>query len=159
MSGNKYLNFALTCLIEIPGYSLAWICIHKIGRRISLVGSLLSCAVTCGAVPFVTPGTSTLPLLLNLLTSPATGMVWLETLLSLIGKLAITSSFGVVYVYTAEMLPTIVRSGGVGAASTFARVGALVAPFVPLLVCQTIFNRFVRWFVFRYREFMWNGYL
>lgn len=29
----------------------------------------------------------------------------------------------------------VIRSGGVGAASTVARVGALVAPFVPLLVC------------------------
>lgn len=25
LSGNKYLNFALVCLIEIPGYSLAWV--------------------------------------------------------------------------------------------------------------------------------------
>ncbi|XP_070069216.1 organic cation transporter protein isoform X2 [Drosophila takahashii] len=24
LSGNKYLNFALVCLVEIPGYSLAW---------------------------------------------------------------------------------------------------------------------------------------
>lgn len=61
-------------------------------------------------------------------------MVWAETILFLIGKLGITSAFGVVYVHTAEMLPTIVRSGGVGSASTIARVGALVAPFVPLLV-------------------------
>lgn len=53
MSGNKYINFALTCLIEIPGYSLAWICIRKIGRRISLVGSLLLCSLTCTATIFV----------------------------------------------------------------------------------------------------------
>lgn len=58
----------------------------------------------------------------------------METVLFLTGKLGITSAFGVVYVHTSEMLPTIVRSGGVGSASTFARVGALVAPFVPLLV-------------------------
>jgi len=25
LSGNKYLNFALVCLVEIPGYSLAWV--------------------------------------------------------------------------------------------------------------------------------------
>lgn len=61
-------------------------------------------------------------------------MVWAESILFLTGKLGITSAFGVVYVHTAEMLPTIVRSGGVGSASTVARVGALVAPFVPLLV-------------------------
>lgn len=30
LSGNKYLNFALVCLIEIPGYSLAWVSIARI---------------------------------------------------------------------------------------------------------------------------------
>lgn len=34
---------------------------------------------------------------------------------------------------TAEMLPTLIRSGGVGTFSTFSRFGALLAPFVPLL--------------------------
>lgn len=32
------------------------------------------------------------------------------------------------------MLPTLIRSGGVGAFSTFSRSGALLAPFVPLLM-------------------------
>lgn len=67
-------------------------------------------------------------------TNLISGMVWVETLLFLTGKLGITAAFGISYVHTAEMLPTVVRSGGVGSASTFARVGALVAPFVPLLV-------------------------
>lgn len=31
------------------------------------------------------------------------------------------------------MLPTLIRSGGVGTFSTFSRFGALLAPFVPLL--------------------------
>lgn len=25
LSGNKYINFALVCLVEIPGYTLAWV--------------------------------------------------------------------------------------------------------------------------------------
>lgn len=36
------------------------------------------------------------------------------------------------------MLPTLIRSGGVGAFSTFSRFGALLAPFVPLL--QFVFD-------------------
>lgn len=54
--------------------------------------------------------------------------------LFLIGKLGITISFAVLYTYTAEMMPTSLRSCGVGASSTFARFGAMLAPFVPLLV-------------------------
>lgn len=63
---------------------------------------------------------------------------WAVVTLFLLGKLGITSAFGVVYVHTAEMLPTIIRSGGVGMASTIARVGALLAPFVPLLVSNSV---------------------
>lgn len=59
---------------------------------------------------------------------------WAVVSLFLIGKLCITSAFSTSYVHTAEMLPTVIRSIGVGAASTVARIGALVAPFVPLLV-------------------------
>lgn len=58
---------------------------------------------------------------------------WAVILLFLIGKLAVTSAFGVCYVHTAEILPTMVRSGGVGSASTMSRFGALLAPFVPML--------------------------
>ncbi|XP_031343832.1 organic cation transporter protein-like isoform X2 [Photinus pyralis] len=116
IGGDKYLNFALVSLVEIPGNTLAWVCINKIGRKWSLAGSLLISGVTCCLTIFV----------------PA-DMHWLVIVFFLIGKLGVTSAFSVSYVHTSEMLPTIIRSGGVGLASTTARVGALVAPFVPLL--------------------------
>ncbi|XP_055372540.1 solute carrier family 22 member 4 [Condylostylus longicornis] len=56
LSGNKYLNFALVCLVEIPGYSMAWIALQKFGRRWSLTGSLFLCAVTCIAGGFIAQG-------------------------------------------------------------------------------------------------------
>jgi OCT family organic cation transporter-like MFS transporter 4/5 len=56
MSGNKYVNFALVSLVEIPGYTLAWISIRKLGRRLSLVGSLLLCGLTCTLTIFVPSG-------------------------------------------------------------------------------------------------------
>ncbi|KAH8285656.1 hypothetical protein KR054_011958 [Drosophila jambulina] len=116
LSGNKYLNFALVCLVEIPGYSIAWLCLRRLGRRLALSGSLLLCSITCVASGFVTLSAN-----------------WLVVTLFLIGKLGITSSFAVIYTFTAEMMPTVIRSGGVGVMSTFARFGAMLAPFVPLL--------------------------
>ncbi|KNC32287.1 Organic cation transporter protein [Lucilia cuprina] len=116
LSGNKYFNFALVCLVEIPGYTLAWISLNKFGRRLSLTGSLFLCAITCVAGGYITKGSN-----------------WIIISLFLIGKLGITSSFAVIYAYTAEMMPTVIRGGGVGVMSTFARFGAMLAPFVPLL--------------------------
>lgn len=65
---------------------------------------------------------------------------WAVVTLFLLGKMGITSAFSTSYVHTSEMLPTIIRSIGVGAASTVARIGALIAPFVPLLVSSCNFQ-------------------
>ncbi|XP_031633751.1 organic cation transporter protein [Contarinia nasturtii] len=116
LSGNKYLNFILVCLVEIPGYTLSWIAMNKIGRRWALSASLLLCAFTC-----VAGGSEPLE------------NTWAVVTLFLLGKLGITSAFSTSYVHTSEILPTVIRSMGVGSASTVARLGALVAPFVPLL--------------------------
>lgn len=56
LSGNKYVNFILVCLVEIPGLSLAWMAMNKIGRRWSLAGSFLVCAFTCILGAIVTVG-------------------------------------------------------------------------------------------------------
>jgi len=59
---------------------------------------------------------------------------WAVIVLFLLGKVAITCSFGVAFTYTAELYPTLVRSAGVGSCCMIARIGALVAPFAPLMV-------------------------
>lgn len=44
------------CLIEIPGYTICWILMNKLGRRWSFTGSLLFCSFTCVAAAFVPDG-------------------------------------------------------------------------------------------------------
>lgn len=61
-------------------------------------------------------------------------MPWLVVVLAMIGKLAITSSYGAIYVFTAEQFPTVIRNVGLGASSTFARIGGVIAPYVNHLV-------------------------
>ena len=45
---------------------------------------------------------------------------WLVSL-SMLGKLAITSSYGTVYIFTAELFPTVIRNVGMGTTSLCAR--------------------------------------
>lgn len=56
----------------------------------------------------------------------------------MLGKFAITISFCVVYVVTAEMFPTKVRQSMVSYGSTFGRVGSMLAPQTPLLVSLVV---------------------
>jgi MFS transporter, OCT family, solute carrier family 22 (organic cation transporter), member 4/5 len=62
----------------------------------------------------------------------------LITVLALIGKFSISLTYNGVYIITAELYPTIVRNSTVSICSAFARLGAVIAPNIQLLV--VIFN-------------------
>ena len=53
--------------------------------------------------------------------------------MSLIGKFGATASFAIVFVYTAEMFPTEIRSTAVGASSLCGRIGGILAPQIAML--------------------------
>ena len=40
------------------------------------------------------------------------------------------AAFGVIYIYTAELYPTVVRNGAMGTSSCIARFGAMAAPYI-----------------------------
>ena len=64
--------------------------------------------------------------------------MWLFEFVNFAGKFLISMTFAIAYLYTAELFPTSVRNVAVGAASTFARVGSMSAPYiVDLLVRDT----------------------
>ena len=45
----------------------------------------------------------------------------LQVFLSLVGKFGASACFAIVYVYTAELFPTVIRNTAIGACSTIAR--------------------------------------
>ena len=69
------------------------------------------------------------------------GLQPLTTTLALIGKAGAAGSFGLVYLFTSEIMPTVVRNGGLGLCSALARAGAMVAPYIAKSVssCQRVY--------------------
>lgn len=47
----------------------------------------------------------------------------------MVGKFGVTAAFSMVYVYTAELYPTVVRNMGVGVSSTASRLGSILSPY------------------------------
>ncbi|XP_049951899.1 organic cation transporter protein-like, partial [Schistocerca serialis cubense] len=60
-------------------------------------------------------------------------MTWLIITFAMIGKLGITAAYGTLYIFSTEQFPTVIRNVALGASSTCARVGGILAPFVNIL--------------------------
>lgn len=114
LSGNKYFNFILVSIVEIPGYYIGYLIIEKFGRVVGFMASMILCGVTCILCGYA-------------------DVVWIQIALFLVGKLGITSSFSIVYVHATELMPTVIRSSCVGFFATMSRIGALLSPFAPFL--------------------------
>ncbi|KAG6798133.1 organic cation transporter protein [Apis mellifera caucasica] len=113
LGGNDYVNFVISGLVEIPAYTFLIFTLNRWGRKIILCGCMLISGLS----------------LLGILLVPVDSQ-WLVVCLAMIGKLTITSSYGAIYVFTAEQFPTVIRNVGLGASSTFARIGGVIAPYV-----------------------------
>ncbi|XP_034560243.1 solute carrier family 22 member 6-B [Notolabrus celidotus] len=110
-----YLTQFVFGLIEIPARTLVLL-VLPCSRRFSLSGFLALGGLACLlmlAIPADYP---------NVLTG-----------LAMVGKFGITASFAVIYVYTAEIFPTVLRQTGIGVSSMFARMGGVLAPIINML--------------------------
>ncbi|XP_027462456.1 solute carrier family 22 member 4 isoform X1 [Zalophus californianus] len=112
LHGDAYLNCFLSALIEVPAYIVAWLLLRTLPRRYIIAGVL-----------FLGGG-----VLLLIQLVPA-DYNFLSIGLVMLGKFGITSAFSMLYVFTAELYPTLVRNMAVGVTSMASRVGSIIAPY------------------------------
>ena len=115
--GSLYLNTAVGGLLEVPAMIVAYLVSSKLGRKWLLVISLVTTGVSCALITVTN---------VNELQRGS-------QLLAQIGRFGISICFGVIYVYTLELIPTCARTTGMSFCSMAARVGAIITPYGSLL--------------------------
>ncbi|XP_060693282.1 organic cation/carnitine transporter 2-like isoform X1 [Hemiscyllium ocellatum] len=112
LHGDDYLNCFISGAIEIPANLAAWFFLQKFSRKLSLSGSLFFGGIVLFFVQLIPSSISIL-----------------ATMLVMIGKLANTCAFAIIYTYTAELYATVIRNTSVGVCLTASRLGSIISPY------------------------------
>lgn len=115
LNGNPYFILFLMGVVETPSYVIIVYYLDRIGHRALISVMMLLGGVSCLVVAALPHGSTS-----------ATGIV-------MVGKLFISGSYSIIYKYSAELFPTVVRSSGVGLGSMSASVSGALTPLISLL--------------------------
>ncbi|XP_033740181.1 organic cation transporter protein-like [Pecten maximus] len=137
LGGDFYVNFLLSGLVEFPAYTLCLVLLDRVGRRILHAACMILGGVACIVTlfPMIYADESLQPITVTL---------------AMLGKVGAAAAFAVIYVWSAELYPTVVRNAGMGASSSCARIGGMIAPYIADLskVIEGNFGRAVPLVVF-----------
>lgn len=113
--GNPFVILAIMGLVEFPSYATIVVLLDRLGRRSITSFLMLIGGICCIVAAFIASGSSA-----------ATGIV-------MAGKLCIAGSFAVIYNYSAELFPTVIRNSALGLGSMCARLSGALTPLITLL--------------------------
>ncbi|XP_067657418.1 organic cation transporter protein-like [Haliotis asinina] len=117
LSGDVFLNFTISSAVETAAYVMCIVLLERTGRKKLYCASMLLGGVACIATLF--------PVIYG-----DKSHTWITVSLAMVGKFGASAAFAVVYVFSAEIFPTVVRQSGIGACSVFEGVGGMVAPYI-----------------------------
>ncbi|XP_070843499.1 organic cation transporter protein [Chaetodon trifascialis] len=112
---NIYLTQMIFGLVEMPARTITLFTLNR-SRKISQLAFLAVGGTACLLTTFIPSHLSVV-----------------KTVLAIIGKFGITASLSIIYVYSAEVFPTVIRQNGIGIGSMCARIGGVLAPMMYLL--------------------------
>ncbi|GLV31837.1 uncharacterized protein CBL_07597 [Carabus blaptoides fortunei] len=115
LAGNPFLILFLIGLVEMPSYVLTVLLMDRTGRRGLISFYMLTGGVCCIVAAYMIQGSTA------------------ATTIVMFGKFFIASSFAIIYNYSAELFPTVVRNSALGIGSMCARASGALTPLITLL--------------------------
>ncbi|XP_073152626.1 organic cation/carnitine transporter 4-like [Henckelia pumila] len=115
---NLYLNVLLNAVAEMPAYLLTALLLDKYGRKPLAIGTQWFSGAFC-IVGALLKGYG----------------VWktLRMVCGVLGIFGMAGTYNLLFIYTVELFPTVVRNAALGCATQAAQMGAILAPFIVVL--------------------------
>ncbi|OEL28645.1 Organic cation/carnitine transporter 4 [Dichanthelium oligosanthes] len=115
---NLYVSVVVNSLAEMPAYLLTALLLDRFGRKPLAIGTMLLSGVFCTAGSLIA-GEGIMRVV-----RMACGVV---------GIFGMAATYNLLFIYTAELFPTVVRNAALGCTAQAAQMGAIVAPLVVVL--------------------------
>lgn len=118
LAGNKYLTFFIGGAVEFVAYALVLPVTKIFGRKKPLIFYFFLASSTC-----ITSGV--------LLATNSAEII--ATAFAIAGRFGMGGLFCIIFLYTSELYPTVIRNIGLGSCAFWTRAGGVVAPQIMLL--------------------------
>ncbi|XP_013587717.1 PREDICTED: organic cation/carnitine transporter 4 [Brassica oleracea var. oleracea] len=115
---NLYLNVFLNAVTEMPAFAITAVLLDRYGRKPLTIGTQWFSCVFC-ITGFVVGGVGP----------------WktVRMVSGVLGIFGMAGTYNLLFIYIAELFPTVVRNAALGCATQAAQMGAILAPFVVVL--------------------------
>ncbi|XP_056910897.1 organic cation/carnitine transporter 2-like isoform X2 [Takifugu flavidus] len=113
LHADPFISCFMSAAIEVPALIGIWLALRFLPRQPTVIFMLLLVAVSLFLIQLVPNSLS-----------------WMAVALEMVGKFAVTAGSNYMYVYVAEIYPTVLRNTATGSCSILSRAGSTTAPFL-----------------------------
>ncbi|XP_057968237.1 organic cation/carnitine transporter 4 [Malania oleifera] len=116
---NLYLTVLLNAMAEMPAYAITAVLLDRFGRRPLAVGTMWFSGVFCLAGSM----------------ARGTEILWkaVRMVCGVLGIFGMAGTYNLLFIYTTELFPTVVRNAALGCATQAVQMGAILAPMVVMM--------------------------
>ena len=115
---NLYMSVLLNAVAEMPAFAITAVLLDRFGRKPLTIGTMWFSGFFC--------------LMGSLMSNVGVWKV-IKMVCGVLGIFGMAGTYNLLYIYTTELFPTVVRNVALGSTMQAARMGAISAPFVVVL--------------------------
>uniref|UniRef100_H2ZH84 Major facilitator superfamily (MFS) profile domain-containing protein n=1 Tax=Ciona savignyi TaxID=51511 RepID=H2ZH84_CIOSA len=116
LGGNRYINSFLSGAVEFPAQFVCFMVVRRIGCRRSFIVSTIITSMCLALTPLLHEVNE-----------------WAGVVSAMLGKLVITVGYTILFIFTGDLFPTMMRTQSYGACSFMARFGSILVPYILFL--------------------------